>query len=78
MRKIFASGDRKHSTRLIILVERLNLIDGMSSYVSHVEDNEGCLDVFCYKLFENNDLMFNFLKALWLYEGECEIELHKV
>jgi hypothetical protein len=75
---IIASGDRKHSTRLILLVQKLNLINGMANYISHVEDHEGCLEVYCYKLFGNNDLMFDLLKALWHYEGESEIELHQI
>lgn len=78
MKKILATGERKHSKRLILVAEKLNLIQGMSEYISHISDHEGCLEVHCYKLFGNNDLMFDLLKAIWSFEGEGSIELHKI
>ena len=77
-RIIIASGDRKHSTRLILLVQKLNLINGMANYISRVEDHEGCLEVYCHKLFDSYDIKFHMLKALWHYEGESEIVLLQI
>ena len=77
-RIIIASGDRKHSTRLILLVQKLNLINGMANYISRVEDHEGCLEVYCHKLFDNYDIRLHILEAIWAYDGESQVELHQI